>query len=147
MDEINVPQEVVLKLLTRIGEIVKEKAIKFAPIDYGMLRTRIDFKVDMTIQEVKISCTDPNAEKLEYGTPGEPLSEQEKDQLADWAERHDLPAFPVIRKIEREGIKVGTAEKPLMVPNGTFRPFMRPALFQSTDEIKMMVKTEMETLK
>ena len=122
-----------LAILEMAGKIVKRKAIRLAPIDLGQLRASIQYQiVDDT---VFIYSNLPYSKDMEFGKPPEPLSDTEKEKLKDWADRHGLPAGPVIRKIEREGIKVGTIKQPMEVPNGTYRPFLRPAVFQSLPEI------------
>jgi hypothetical protein len=80
---------------------------------------------------------------LTHNTPPGVLGESEKEQLGEWAKRHGLPKGPVIRKIEKEGIKVGTPENPLKTFSGYYRPFLRTALMQSIGDIKTIVKGEL----
>lgn len=135
-------------ILTQIGIKVKARAIRLCPIDQGQLRASIQFEVEGN--EVKI-FTDPSAGgysdnrdiEMEYGKPPGVLDEKEKQQLKEWAKRHNLPAYPIIKKIETEGIKVGTPENPLST-HGTFRPYLRPALHQTIPEIPGIIKEVMK---
>lgn len=120
-------------ILTKIGIIVSGKAKRLAPVDLGFLRSTIGYKVEGNI--VRIFCTAEYAKDLEYGTPPGVLDETEKQQINAWAKRHNLFGPAVAKKIETEGIKVGTVKKPMEMPNHTFRPFFRPALYQSRYEI------------
>jgi hypothetical protein len=134
-----ISDEMKLAILEKIGKIVKRKTIRLAPIDMGQLRASIDYKIEGT-KKVIIFTDIEYAEDMEFGRPPEPLSDTEKEDLKGWAKRHDIPAYAVIRKIETKGIKVGTVKSPMKMPNSTYRPFMRPALFQSIPEIKTAIK-------
>lgn len=126
------------KILEEIGKLVKGKAIRLCPIDMGHLRASLQYKIEG--DKVIIFTNLSYAKDMEYGKPPEKLSEEEKEDVAQWAKRHQLPAFPVIRKLETKGIEVGTAEKPFETKGKTFRPFLRPAIYQSIPEIKNIVK-------
>lgn len=130
-----------IRILSRIGSVIKLRAMQLAPIDLGLLRASIKFEI--VGDEVIIYCDAPYANDMEYGTPPSPLTDAEKKELEGWADRHGLPAYPIIKKIEREGIKVGTPESPLKSPNGTYRPFLRPALYQSMPYIKKIISEEL----
>jgi len=115
-------------ILNKIGREILKRAIRLAPDDKGGLRLSLNYRIEGN--KVIIYSPLDYAKDMEYGKPAGLLDSKEKEDLKDWAERHGLPAFPVIRKIEQEGIKVGTIENPLEVPNGTYRPFVRPAIYQ-----------------
>lgn len=127
-------------LLDRIGMLVELKAKRLAPIDMGRLRASIKHRVEGDTVRIYVEGVD-YARDLEYGKPPEPLSDEEKKELAEWAKRHGLPAFPIIRKIEKKGIEVGTEKHPLLTKGGTYRPFLRPALHQSIPEIKEIIRS------
>lgn len=121
-------------IMELIGKIILRKAIRLAPVDLGELRSKMGYRIEGNF--IIMYCEAEYSGDLEYGKPAEPLSQSEKDNLTSWAKRHDLPAGPVISKIQREGIKVGTFQKPMKVQNGTYRPFIRPAIFQSRQDIR-----------
>ena len=133
-----ISEEIRNKILENIGRIVKARAMRLAPIDMGYLRTTIGYRIEGNT--VIIFCGTDYAKDLEYGKPPEPLTKQEKEDVEAWAKRHRLPGKGVIYGLEHKGIKAGTPEMPYRVPNGTYRPFMRPALLQSRSEIKDMIK-------
>jgi hypothetical protein len=135
-----IDEATIQKLLDKIGAIVELKAKMLCPVDMGILRASIKHRIE---GDKVIVYTDIDyARDMEYGTPPGKLDENEKEDLKEWAERHNLPAWPVIRKIEREGIKVGSEKAPLKTPSG-FRPFMRPALHQSISDIKQLIRNEL----
>jgi len=127
-------------ILEKIGALIEMRAKMNCPVDLGPLRASITHEVNGNV--VRIFTNLPYADDIEYGKPPEILSESEKGDLTKWSERHNLPAYSVIKKIEREGIKVGTVEQPLKTPSG-YRPFLRPALFQSLPNIKKIIKNEL----
>ena len=130
------------EILQKIGILVKNRAIKNAPIDLGQLRASIDYQVDLSDNSVTIFCRVPYAQDLEYGRPPGVLDDEEKENLKEWSERHGIDNYKaVIKKIERDGIDVGTPEDPKIMPNGTYRPFMRSSLFESVPQIKQIIKT------
>ena len=138
----DVDQNTMNRILMRIGALIKERAITLAPIDMGDLRRSIQFRTEGN--KVIISVGVDYAEDLEYGKAPGILDENEKQELTEWADRHNLPGYLVIKKIEREGIKVGSVEQPMRVPNGTYRPFIRPAIHQCIPDIKRIIREELE---
>ena len=128
-------------VLDKIGALVKAKAIRLCPIDLGELRASINYRVEGN--KVIIYTDLDYAEEMEYGRPPGPLSDEEKANLKDWAERHQLPPNAVIHKIETKGIEAGTVDHPFETKSHTYRPFLRPALFQSIPEIKTLVRSEL----
>jgi len=134
-------EEQIAKLLDHIGALIELKAKRLCPVDMGALRASIRHRVEGN--KVIIWTDIEYAQDMEYGRPPEPLDAGEKESLKDWAKRHSLPAYAVIRKIETKGIEAGTTEKPIKTAGGTFRPFMRPALFQSMTDIKSLIKSEL----
>jgi hypothetical protein len=136
-------EELKKEVLEKIGMFVKQKAIELCPIDKGELRRSIKYKVEGNSVRIYTENCD-YASDMEYGTPPGILSAEEKEDLLDWSKRHKLPGWAVIRKIEKEGIKAGTTEAPFKSAGGTFRPFMRPALYQSLPEIKRFVRESLK---
>jgi hypothetical protein len=132
-----------LPVLERIGAHMKKKAIRMCPVDMGHLRQSIGFRIEGD-RTVVLFASAPYAANMEYGTPPGLLSDKEKDDVTDWAKRHGIKnAYWVIRSIEKNGIKAGTAEKPLHVTSegrDSYRPFLRPAVYQSIPEISAMLK-------
>jgi hypothetical protein len=129
--------EIMNSILNKIGFIVVARAVELCPVDMGTLRQSIRHKVEGN--KVTIYTDVEYAEDMEYGKSPEPLSESEKENLKGWAKRHNLPSGPVISKIEKRGIKVGTPDNPMKTSSG-FRPFLRPAVHQSIPQIKTMIK-------
>lgn len=133
----------IVELLNRIGMLVETKAKRLAPSDIGTLRANIKYRIEGNRVIIYVDPSIEYAREMEYGMPPRILSEQEKDNLADWAKRHKLPPMAVIRSIQKKGIKAGTPEVPFLSKGMTYRPFLRPALLQSLPEIKLMVKKEL----
>jgi hypothetical protein len=149
--------ELKVLILTKIGETIKNKAIKMAPVDQGHLRSLIDYKISEDKNSVTVSCDLPYADDLEYGTPPEPLSSSEKESVRGWAQRHGARARGVIWHIETKGIKIGSTQtveprdnqeitaavqSPFHVTSynrDSYRPFMRPALFQTLPHLNLII--------
>jgi hypothetical protein len=136
-----IDQETINRMLDRIGEAIKAKAIRNCPIDLGQLRLSINHRIEGN--KVIIYSDLDYARDMEFGMPPRLLDEGEKEDLAEWAKRHDMPAYPVIKRIQTQGIKVGSVTSPMRLPNGTYRPFLRPSVFQSIEDIKRIVKEEL----
>lgn len=127
-------------ILGAIGRSIVKRAKQLAPVDRGELRAKIRYEVRGGVLYI-ISASE-HAEKMEFGAPPGKLDESEKQQIGEWAERHNVPKWAVIRKIERygiEGSKYGgkrgvpyTAEAPFLSKGGTYRPALRPAIHQMT---------------
>ena len=124
----------IAQILELIGIAVEAKAKELVPYDQGDLMRSIKHKVEG--YSVIVYTESPYAYDMEFGTPPGELDSSEKENITEWAKRKGLPAGPVIRKIEREGIKVGTVTNPLETANHRFRPFMRPAFHQMAPGIK-----------
>jgi len=135
--------ELTKEVLEKIGIFVKQRAIELCPLDKGDLRRSIKYKVEGNSVKIYTENCD-YASDMEYGKPPGILDAEEIEDLIDWSKRHKLPAWAVIRSIEKKGIKAGTTQEPFKSAGGTYRPFMRPALYQCLPEIKRFVK---ETLK
>ena len=138
MDDINID---LTPIEEKIGAFIKAEAIRRCPVDRGDLRRSIDFVI--VGNTVIIIARDPKADELEYGRPPEPMSDAERAELEAWAERHGASPFRIVKYIQRHGIKVGSVEKPLHITSygrDSYRPFMRPALFQNIEGIKNIVK-------
>lgn len=133
-------EETMNRILTRIGALVENRAKRLCPVDYGDLRTSITFRIEG--DTVFIYSPLDYAKDMEYGTPPDTLTDAGEANLKDWAERHGLPSGAVIKKIRREGIKVGTPKNPMETESG-YRPFLRPALLQSYARIREIIREEM----
>jgi hypothetical protein len=139
-------QEAMNRLLEKIGALVEMKAKQMAPIDMGQLRASIQHRIEGN--KVIVYSDLEYAQDMEYGTPPGILDANEKEDLKEWAKRHGLPAGPVIRKIEKEGLFPYGSKDLILATNprfayGTFRPFLRPALLQSIPDIKQLIKSEL----
>jgi hypothetical protein len=137
MDEIKID---LIPVEEKIGAAIKAEIIRMCPVDRGDLRRSIGFRVKGNV--ITWFSTDPKASDLEYGTPPEPLSPQEMADLANWAERHGASPFRIVKYIERHGIRVGTVENPLHITSygrDSYRPFMRPGVFQNIELIKNII--------
>lgn len=132
-------------ILDKIGAFVKKEAIRRCPVDNGDLRRSIDYRIEGN--SVIIFANDPNAIKMEYGAPPGILTESEKDNLKEWAKRHNASPFKIIGYIEKHGIKVGEKDKPLHITSygrDSYRPFLRPAAYENIAEIKDIVKKNLQ---
>jgi hypothetical protein len=132
-------------ILRKIGSLVSEKAIDMCPVDMGELRRSIGFRIEGN--KVVIFASAEYAKDMEYGKPAEPLSTGEKEELKGWAKRHGASPKGMVNYIQKHGIKAGTPEQPLHITSfgrDSYRPFLRPALLQSLDEIKSIVKGGMK---
>jgi len=131
------------KMLFEIGRVVKEKAIRMAPLDMGNLRGHIYHRVEGDEVIIYTQGVD-YADKMEYGSPPVKLSSSEKEGLEGWAHRHGLKSGKgVVKYLEKNSIKVGTPTNPMHITSlgrNSFRPFLRPALHQSKGEMKTIVK-------
>lgn len=134
-------EESIKAILEKIGALVSLRAKENCPVDMGQLRASIQYKIEG--HSVIIFSNVDYARDMEYGRPPEPLSDQEKEDLKQWAGRHNLPARSVILSIQKKGIKVGTIEEPLKTPSGE-RPFLRPAVFNSMPDIRKIIKQELQ---
>ena len=135
-----------VKIMQKIGGMLVGKAIRNAPVDLGHLRANIKYKIEGN-EVVLYTEGVPYATDLEYGRPPEKLDAAEKKSIDEWAQRHGLKSGKgVAWKIEHKGIEVGTKEQPLHITSfhrNSYRPFIRPAIYQSKTEIKNIVKEEM----
>ena len=125
-------------ILDRIGAFVKEKAMRNCPIDQGELKSSIKYEI-VNGDTVRIYADAAHAEDMEYGRPPSPLSKSDKDQLESWSKRHKANPRKIIKYVEDKGIKVGSKENPLHITSygrDSYRPFLRPAVYQNLDEIK-----------
>jgi hypothetical protein len=133
--------ESINRILQKIGALISLRAKENCPVDMGQLRASIQYSVEGN--SVRIFSNVNYARDMEYGRPPEPLSDQEKEDLKKWAERHNLPAKRIIGSIQRKGIAVGTIEEPMITPSGE-RPFLRPAVYDSISDIKKIIKQELQ---
>ena len=118
-------------ILNKAGLLIEGKAKEMAPIDLGMMRVSISYRIEGN--SVLIGTDIPYATFMEFGRPpgkGPPIS-----AIEGWAKRHGIDPFLVQRAIKRRGIPVGTVDNPLFT-YGTYRPFLRPAAHRSVTRIK-----------
>jgi len=128
-------------VLNKIGAFVKREAMRKVPVDQGELKSSIDYEVKGN--KVTIFAEAKHAEDMEYGKPPEPLNKSEKDDLTEWAKRHNASPRKIIKYIEKHGIKVGTPEKPLHITSygrDSYRPFLRPSVYQNIGIIKEIIR-------
>jgi len=130
------------KVLRRIGRIITTKARELVPKDEGRLRDSIDYKVEGTT--VTVYTPLEYAWVMEYGR--QPGRMPPVEPLREWAKRHGLEGkeWAIAKKIQREGIKAGTVENPVVTPTGQ-RPFLRPAVYQSIPFILRELKKNLES--
>jgi len=131
--------------MNKVGAFIKEKAIANCPVDRGDLRRSIDYRIEGN--KIILFATDEKASDMEYGVPPEPLSDEEKQDLTGWAERHGAKPKKIIKYIQKHGIKVGTPEQPLHITSygrDSTRPYLRPAVYQNLPEIVAMLKENVE---
>ena len=98
---------------------------------------------------------------MEFGRPPGKLIEKEKQDIMKWAYRKGFSTAGgqgVIRKIQKKGIGIGKTQvietpnteytetaavlAPYEAPNGTFRPFLRPAIHKVTSNLAATVLRE-----
>ena len=128
----------ITEIQNRIGSLVVRRAMQLVPFDTGRLAGSLNFRIEGN--KIIIFSDVEYAEDMEYGSPPGVLSENEREDVTGWAKRKGIKsAYGVIKKIEREGIKVGTVTDPLKTYDGRYRPFIRPAIHQSMPEIKQMI--------
>ena len=133
-------------ILKKVGEFLVGEASRLVPIDLGILKNSLTYKVEGT--SVIVYSPLDYAEDMEFGKPPEPLSKNEKEDVEAWAKRHGLKSGKgVIWKIEHKGIEVGTATKPLHITSlgrNSYRPFLRPALYNNVPQIKKIIKASLK---
>jgi hypothetical protein len=123
-----------------VGAFVKREAIKNCPVDKGLMRAKVDYRIEGA--KVILFCSDPNAADMEWGTPPSILSPVEAAELEAWSKRHKANPAHIISYIQKHGIKVGTAEQPLHITSygrDSYRPFLRPAVFMNMQQIAEII--------
>lgn len=134
--------------LEKVGEYLIGEAKRLVPIDTGVLKSSITYKIGANGHSVEVFSTLDYAEDMEFGKPPEPLSETEKEDVEKWAKRHGLKSGKgVIRSLETKGIKVGTATQPLHITSfgrNSYRPFLRPALYNNVAQIKKIIAANLK---
>jgi hypothetical protein len=139
-------EEVKLRVLNRIGAMVKEGAIRKCPTDNGILRNSIDFRTEGN--KVTIFSEVPYAEYVEFGTgryhldlQGQPSPHKEWDILPKHGK---FLKFEIGRK-ERLAAKKGPSfanivfARKVHMKGARPKPFLRPALMESLPEINRIV--------
>lgn len=143
MEQKIITAQVERMILNKIGALVQEKAIRLCPVDEGFLRSHIYFKIVGNTVKIYTEGVE-YADKMEYGSPPLALSSKEKEEIERWAARHGLKSGKgVIHSLEKKGIKAGTVENPLHITSlgrDSYRPFLRPAVHQTKEEIKEIIK-------
>jgi len=128
------------QILNKIGREIIIRAKKNIPFDKGILAAMTNYEI--IGNNLVISSNTPYADCMEYGCPPRLLNNREKDDLMDWARRKGFnksASKNIVKKIEREGIKVGSVENPLVSPNGRTRPYLRPAIYSVINDINSIV--------
>jgi hypothetical protein len=127
-----ITEEQLQQIMYQLGENIVAKAKQLVPVDLGELRDSIYYEVRG--HTLIIGATSNHARDMEYGKPAEPLSNNEVEDITMWAMRKGFSpagAAGVVAKIESRGIKVGSVNNPHINPDGTSRPFMRPAIYEN----------------
>lgn len=135
------------EILDRIGRMILDRAVDLSPKDQGNLMRNLDYEVKgnsvIIGTGVGTAASVDYADKMEYGSPPNLLSENEKQDVEEWAGRHGLKSGKgVIWSLEHKGIKVGTPENPLHITSygrDSWRPFLRPALHQCMADINKLI--------
>lgn len=131
-------------ILEKVGEFLVSESKRLVPVDNGILRTSITYRLGANGTSVDVYSPLDYAEDMEFGKPPEPLSETEKEDVEAWAKRHGLKSGKgIIWSLEHKGIKVGTATQPLHITSlgrDSYRPFLRPALYNNIPQIKKIIK-------
>lgn len=137
--------EMVNSILTKIGAIVQIRAMDLAPHDQGEMAKSIRYWVEGNVVYIGTKNI-PYADKMEYGSPPEPVSGSEFEDLKKWGSRKGVSPYAAKAKLEKYGLegskfkgKAGgnyTAQHPFETKDGHFRPFLRPALYQSMSDIR-----------
>ena len=148
------------KALHNVGVFVRKEARRLCPTDSGELKARMQFKTAK--RSVTIFNDTPYAVDMEYGRPpeamGRPVSIEEQERILDWAVRHDAKnPYGVVQSVRYRGIAPygGTysesetvAKNPLHITSfgrNSFRPFLRPAIYNNLPEIRdIMLKSIVE---
>ena len=142
MESIIFTEPIKKEIMYDIAEAVIIKAKNMCPTDKGDLLASIKYKIEGNV--ITIMATDESAEAMEYGLPPTILSPPEKAKITMWAKRHGIKKPTNTQKyISEHGIDVGTVESPLHVTwqgRNSYRPFLRPAIFQTEAEFKDIVK-------
>jgi hypothetical protein len=137
-------QELILK---KIGARIQERAMRLCPIDEGFLKSHIYFKVEGNTVRIYTEGVD-YADEMEYGKPPSTLNKLEKEDIDKWAKRHGLKSGKgIIWSVEHKGIGIGSVENPKHITSfgrDSYRPFLRPAVHQTRNEIKEMIKEAMK---
>jgi ribosomal protein S13 len=147
-----ITRKVATVILEKVGIMVAQKAKELVPKDTGALRNSIDYRVILKPPYGGTVVIGTNMEYgifMEYGRLPGKLSSEEMQNLMEWSKRHGANPWGVIHAIEKRGIPVGTIEKPIASPINSptptgFRPWLRPAVFQSKDDVKELIRKEWE---
>lgn len=145
MEKELIDKSVTGRILNRIGAFVRDEAKRRCPVDTGALRSSIQYKIDG--DSVFIFSDNENAVAMEYGEPPKLLDEDEQESLTKWSERHGANPRGMIKYIQKEGIRVGTPKQPMHITGfgrNSYRPFMRPALYQNISKIKDIIREEVQ---
>lgn len=147
-------QNIMERILNKIGALVKMKAIINAPIDDGQLRSSIDYEINLKENSVMIKADAEHAQYVEYGTgiyhvdekgnsnPKEPIRPKNKEVLA-WTAKGTARPSPDDSEEWARLRKEGKAFIAKEVKGQAPHPFMRPAVHQSIPDIKRIIATEM----
>jgi len=128
-------KEAMPEILNKSTLLIEARAKQLAPVDLGIMRSSITSSISQSEAYVKVLA--PYAIYMEYGRP--PGKMPPIEAIEPWAKRHKLNAWAVAKTIAKKGIEVGTIESPLKTLGNTYRPFLRPAVFQSLPEIRRII--------
>lgn len=134
------------RILERIGMMVKEDAIRRAPVDTSDLRRQIDYVVEGN--SVTISATSDHADFVEYGTGIYHIDEEgQPEPHTGW----DI--VPVNKKALAWGKVIGKSPsgattrehvaKKVHIEGMRPQPFLRPAVHQNIPRMKEIIREEL----
>lgn len=135
------------RAMHEVGRFLKREAILKAPVDTGILRMNIDYRIEG--DTIILVCTSPYAHEMEYGAPP---GVDDEESVIKWAERHKIKnPFGTVNYLNEKGVVVGSnktnndsdgntpaVQNPLHVTwqgRNSYRPFLRPAVFGNIDKI------------
>jgi len=123
------------EILNKSTLIIEARAKEMAPVDLGIMRSSIYSTIEG--EKANVSVLAPYAIYMEYGRP--PGKYPPLEAIEGWAKRHHISPWAVMKKIKEKGIEVGTIKSPFLTRGNTYRPFLRPAAFQSIPRIQNIV--------
>jgi hypothetical protein len=139
-------RDAIPEILERSALAIEARAKEMAPVDTGIMRSSINTILDLENNRAIVECIAPHAIWMEYGRP--PGKMPPVEALEPWAKRHGFKsAWPLAMAIKKRGIEVGSVESPMLVSfhgRGAYRPFMRPAAYQTMPYIRQQIKDALD---